>query len=387
LFQAVGGFDTRFTVGGSFGNEDIDFGYRLMTAGYSIVFCSTAVSHQRYVVSPAQHLRQWRQAGRADVAFARKHPQEATTLFELNGASSRLARRIARPLSKAPLWQIWTAPLCWLAVALASLNLQDRCTVALFQIMRALEYWRGVWEAGGIPTYATLRVLAYHAIADLSGSPSLEAYGTPCDVFRRQITLLHFLGFRFVHPDELVALLQGRGGLPRKACLLTFDDGYQDFVEAADILRERQVPAVVFAVSGYLGGTNEWDRGIGAPVLRLLDAQQLRELQAGGIEIGTHTSSHRALTTLASPEIAAEVSGSISELESAGIRRPRFLAYPFGEHNELAETAVAAAGLVGAFTVEKGIVHEGTHPARLPRLEILRSDRGWRFVAKMLLAR
>jgi peptidoglycan/xylan/chitin deacetylase (PgdA/CDA1 family) len=126
---------------------------------------------------------------------------------------------------------------------------------------------------------------------------------------------------------------------------------------------------------------------LGAPVLRILGAQQLRELQANGVEIGTHTRSHRALTTLADPELETEISGSISELASFGIRRPRFLAYPYGDHDGRIEDAVRTAGLVGAFTVEPGIVRGDTNPARLPRLEILRSDGSWRFVAKMLFTR
>ncbi|HQQ78339.1 MAG TPA: hypothetical protein PLB01_13375, partial [Thermoanaerobaculia bacterium] len=47
----------------------------------AVVFEPAAVSRQRYVVTPRQHLRQWRQTGRADVAFARKHPARAADLF------------------------------------------------------------------------------------------------------------------------------------------------------------------------------------------------------------------------------------------------------------------------------------------------------------------
>ena len=64
LFLRVGGFDTRFTLDGTFGDEDIDFGYRMMRDGYRLVFSPDAISFQNYVVQPKQYLRQWQaQAG------------------------------------------------------------------------------------------------------------------------------------------------------------------------------------------------------------------------------------------------------------------------------------------------------------------------------------
>jgi glycosyltransferase involved in cell wall biosynthesis/peptidoglycan/xylan/chitin deacetylase (PgdA/CDA1 family) len=386
-YLAVGGFDTRFTVHGSFGNEDVDFGYRLLAAGYSVVFCPSAISYQRYVVTPSQHLRQWQQAGGADVLFARKHPEEATTLFELNGASSRFGRWIARPLSRLPLWSVWTSPLRWVVLLLAGLNLRHRRAVALFYRVRALGYWRGVYEAGGIPTCSTLRILAYHAIADLSGSPLLGSYGVPYEVFKRQMGLLRLFGFRFIHPDELVAFLQGRGGLPRHACLLTFDDCYEDLAEVATLLQRTGVPAIAFAVSGHVGGVNEWDRALGAPVLGLLGAQGLQLLQDKGIEIGAHSRTHRALTTIEEAEIDGEVAGSVSDLAALGIRRPRFFAYPYGEHDARTHAAARTADLVAAFTVEPGVVRQQANPYAIPRIEVLRTDWSLRFMIKVLFAR
>ena len=97
-FFSAGGFDPGFTRGGSFGNEDVDFGYRLLAVGRRVVFNPEAVSWQNYVVEPASYLRQWRQAGRADVEFARKHPDQRNTIFALNGAGRRINRWLWRPV-------------------------------------------------------------------------------------------------------------------------------------------------------------------------------------------------------------------------------------------------------------------------------------------------
>ncbi len=84
-FDRVGGFDLRFTLGGTFGNEDVDFGYRLVQSGFRCAFNPAAISWQRYVISASELLRRTRDVGQADVAFARKHPERGAELFRLNG--------------------------------------------------------------------------------------------------------------------------------------------------------------------------------------------------------------------------------------------------------------------------------------------------------------
>jgi glycosyltransferase involved in cell wall biosynthesis len=140
VFESLGGFDTGFTQGGSFGDEDIDFGYRVARAGYRIVFNPDAISWQNYVVSPRQYLRQWRQTGRADVAFARKHPEQASTIFELNGAGTWINRRVWRPLVAL---SYLTAPLMialrWLVLALIEGGAKSEAAARLFFEIRSLD--------------------------------------------------------------------------------------------------------------------------------------------------------------------------------------------------------------------------------------------------------
>ncbi len=82
LFRAAGGFDEDFNAAGSFGAEDTDFLHRLLTGGAAVRYAPGAVNWQRYVVTPDQYLRQWKQGGRADAVLTRKHPELAPTLAE-----------------------------------------------------------------------------------------------------------------------------------------------------------------------------------------------------------------------------------------------------------------------------------------------------------------
>lgn len=385
-FFAAGGFDPGFTRGGTFGNEDVDFGYRVLAAGRRAVFNPEAVSWQNYVVEAVPYLRQWRQAGRADVVFASKHPDQRNAIFALNGAGQWVNRWVWRPAGAVYPAAAGIAA-CMRRIAAPWVARGGRGAVLNWVIeqARSLEYWRGVHEAGGVPRPRTVRVAAYHAIADLAGMPVLEPYGVPPGEFEKQLDWLTRLGFRFINGDEFLWFLKGQGGVPRGALLLTFDDCYKDLAETAGpLLRERSIPAVAFAVSGLVGGANQWDVGAGAPARPLADASELRELEAGGVEIGAHSRTHASLPYLDREALVDEIGGSGDDLEGLTGARPRMFAYPYGEYGEAAAGVAEECGYDAAFTVEPGWARSNQDAFVVPRIEILREDRGWRLIWKLL---
>jgi peptidoglycan/xylan/chitin deacetylase (PgdA/CDA1 family) len=232
-----------------------------------------------------------------------------------------------------------------------------------------------------------LRILAYHAVADLSDDPVLAEYGVPPRLFEAQLDSLSRAGWTFVDLDAALAALGGERDLPRKALLLTFDDAYADLLEvAAPILAARRLPGVVFAVAGKLGGTNEWDNENRATTLDLLDADGLRAVAAQGIEVGSHTVSHRPLTKVPAGELEEEIAGGAALLEQAGLGRPRVFSYPYGEWSPSIAAASGAAGYEASFTVEPGVVTAGADRQALPRIEVHASDTPRRLRRKLLLA-
>jgi peptidoglycan/xylan/chitin deacetylase (PgdA/CDA1 family) len=232
-----------------------------------------------------------------------------------------------------------------------------------------------------------LRILAYHAIADLGADPVLAEYGVPPRLFAAQLDALAEAGWSFVDLDAALAALAGEGSLPRRALLLTFDDAYVDLLEVAcPIMVERGVPGVVFAVAGQLGGTNEWDNEKRATTIDLLDADGLRAVAAQGIEVGSHTTTHRPLTKVPEAELEEEIVGAADRLEQAGLPRPRVFSYPYGEWSPPIAEAARAAGYEASFTVEPGVVTGKTDPHVLPRVEVHASDTPSRLRRKLLSA-
>ena len=373
-FARLGGFDGSFTRDGMFGGEDIDFGLRVVKAGLLVAYNPQAISYQYYDVDPAAYLRRTREAGRSEEELVLKHPEQASRLDEGPAFHTRRSRWLLGPLVALPEACGW--PLRAAAVGLVRSGRRGTWVRRLFFGLRTVEHLRGVRlarrAAAGEDAVA---ILAYHAVSDLGGDPVLAEYGVPAARLAEQLDALASRGWRFVDLDAVLAAFEGRGALPSRAALITFDDCYVDLLEeGVPVLRERGVPAIAFAVAGLTGGANEWDRPLGARELALLDADGLRQLAAAGVEVGSHAMTHRPLARLDPAEAAKEVSGSAERLESLGLPRPRALSYPHGESNAAVEEAAHEAGYQAAFTVEPGIADRSRNRLALPRIEVLASD-------------
>ncbi|HEY1386705.1 MAG TPA: glycosyltransferase [Dongiaceae bacterium] len=389
VFEACGGFDPRFTQGGSFGDEDLDFGSRLLEGGWRIVFNPDAVTEQLYVVSYEANLRQWRQAGRADVAFARKHPERARELFELHGAQYLFAKRFMIPSGRVRGFAVFVGRLALMLARREFRRPRLRGFAEwLFFLARDLLYWRGVQEAGGMPADNPVLVLCYHAVADLSDDQILRDYGMPKQLLVQQLDALIRRGCTFLSGEEFERYRVGKAGVPRNAVLLTFDDCYVDLLaEAAPLLRARGIPAVAFAVTGLATHSNEWDQRIGTRALATLDSGGLAALRTFGFEIGAHSRTHPELPKLDQAALRSEVSGSAADFAGMNLPQPRFFAYPYGECNDDVRGAVAGAGFSAGFSLVANRFRRGMDSMVVPRIEILRRDAGWRFALKTLFPR
>jgi peptidoglycan/xylan/chitin deacetylase (PgdA/CDA1 family) len=86
----------------------------------------------------------------------------------------------------------------------------------------------------------------------------------------------------------------------------------------------------------------------------MLSWSQLREMQHGGMEIGSHTRSHPVLSQLDDDEIRDEITESLDVLEKELGQRPTLFAYPYGgggDFDDRAERACAASGIRAAVTL------------------------------------
>jgi peptidoglycan/xylan/chitin deacetylase (PgdA/CDA1 family) len=259
-----------------------------------------------------------------------------------------------------------------------------------------------------------LRVLIYHRVADRAGfrrgDPN-QISASPGD-FAKQMSYLA-RRYRPIGGEQVVEALQTGTRLPPQAVLVTFDDGYRDFLTHAwPILCAQRIPAVLFVSTAFPGSERHfwWDivhdtiahttrgsvgiPGLGSVGLRTsrqrslvterlvnhltrrppreieevvgqLQAQlgtppadpapvltwdELRQLSREGLTVASHTRRHPALPTLTREEIAEEIEGAGADLRRELGSAPPLFAYPFGQSDPRALPVLQANGIVASFT-------------------------------------
>jgi peptidoglycan/xylan/chitin deacetylase (PgdA/CDA1 family) len=250
-----------------------------------------------------------------------------------------------------------------------------------------------------------LAVLAYHGVEDR------DRFAAHLRHIRRRL-----------HPvslEEVAEAAEGRRGLPARAVLVTFDDGYRDVVDVAmPMLRDAGIPAAAFVVAGLLdtesplwfgearelaaaGGTVGWlgprspddlvralkrepdERRLAAmaelrrtavvparPVPQLRRAE-LPVLASAGVAVANHTLTHPILSRCGADTVRDEIRGAHEVLTAALGSPPVAFAYPDGACGSAVAAEVAEAGYRAAFLFDHRISPSPPpDPLRISRLRV-----------------
>jgi peptidoglycan/xylan/chitin deacetylase (PgdA/CDA1 family) len=174
----------------------------------------------------------------------------------------------------------------------------------------------------------------------LTAGSDPHPYSLAADRFRAQLALLRALGYRSVSPGEIARAVRSGAPLPRRAVSITFDDGYRDTLTVAlPILRQFGFTAVCYVVQDRVGGISDWTTP--AP---LMNWSEVEEWLRAGMDIGSHSRTHRDLTSLGAAELRHEVESSRALLEDRLGRPMSSFAYPFNRFGPRELDTVAAAG-------------------------------------------
>ena len=191
------------------------------------------------------------------------------------------------------------------------------------------------------PDSLRVPILVYHNVqpaSDAGRVRSAELTMRP-EVFAAQMQYLKDNNIPVVSLGALVDALQGKGTLPPRAVVITFDDGrVNQYVNALPVLRKHGFTATFFPF------THAMDRNS-----RYFTWAQLREMQAMGMTIGSHTSLHVRVDKMKDAKMMdTEVRGSREALKKHVGGDAAFFSYPFGALAAAGDSAVRAAGFRAA---------------------------------------
>lgn len=281
-----------------------------------------------------------------------------------------------------------------------------------------------------------LRVLTYHRVDEPARRPWLDP-GLISAVPKEFDEQMAYLAAHYqpVTVSDILAAVKSRNikDLPPRAVLVTFDDGYCDFLEQAwPILKRHKIPATLFVPTAYPNHQEQtfwWNdlyqviqnthkeilnTSIGTFVLtdnvsrnqayqrlknymktlnhseailivrelcsqfavqpaanNVLSWDALRKLNKEGLTLGAHTRTHPLLNRISLEEVREEVVGSFQDLQrEIGFALPIF-AYPSGEFSDDVVNILKHEGFSLAFTTERGINQLATmNPLRMQRINV-----------------
>jgi peptidoglycan/xylan/chitin deacetylase (PgdA/CDA1 family) len=207
-------------------------------------------------------------------------------------------------------------------------------------------------------------ILMYH---DVASGPEAQVNIVTPESFRAQMAYLKQNKYRAVTFDDLVSYLNDGDNISRKAVVVTFDDGHAGiYHHALPILREFNLPAIVFMPSGYIGKEGH------------LTLEQMLEMQDSGlVSFGSHTVDHAYLPDLSAADQERQMVLSKQALETALETEISYFAYPSGGFNDASKDILKKAGYRAAVTTNRGFDREQKDLYELKRVSMREGDSAW----------
>lgn len=192
--------------------------------------------------------------------------------------------------------------------------------------------------------YQTVPILCYHRFGDHGDRLEVSE-----EQFREQLSYLKEHDYRVISLADLQEFLRGERALPKRAVVLTIDDGHRSIYRVAfPLLKKFGYPATLFVYSDYINnGGLHW--------------RELEEMvESGLITVQSHSKTHDNLTrrrlgeteTRYRRRLRDEVNIPTALLRRRLDRKVEFYAYPFGDANKQVIQELRVNGLHLGLTVQ-----------------------------------
>jgi peptidoglycan/xylan/chitin deacetylase (PgdA/CDA1 family) len=218
--------------------------------------------------------------------------------------------------------------------------------------------------ANPVPRTLRVPILMYHRVHQYATelTKSLPDLTVEPATFAAEMTALRQAGYHSITVAQLFGALLRGAPLPPKPVLVSADDGYvDDLTQMLPVLQAHHMTAVFFIITDRFHEPG------------FLTANQVRRLDAAGMDIGAHTRHHVDLPGIGAAQLASEVAGSRDDLQRLLGHPVAAFAYPAGRFDDAAVAAVKQAGFALAVTTQPGEQESSQQPLLMPRVRVGRS--------------
>ena len=222
-----------------------------------------------------------------------------------------------------------------------------------------------------------ITILCYHRF----GARASNLTVTPA-AFDAQMGYLARNGYTVIPLARLSGYLEGREPIPRKAVVITIDDGYRSTFEVAyPVLRRHRFPATVFLYTDFVGAPDA------------LTWAQMKEMTASGlVDVQPHSKTHSNLTLRLPDESEAryrertrrEVEAPVEVIRAQLGHASLAYAFPYGDVNDTVVGELRSKGVKLGVTVTPGGNGFFAPPYMLRRTMIFGGDDLDAFRAKLV---
>lgn len=236
-----------------------------------------------------------------------------------------------------------------------------------------------------LSTVGRVPILMYHGISDEVGDrhPYFELNTSP-RLFEEQMRHLHLNGY--VATDLAGALkAMDSDSMKGKFVAITFDDAYADFyTHGFPVLQKYGFAATLFVITGFTTAGRLARNG-----REFMSWNEVKEVAAHGISIGSHTVTHPELRALAEAELHREIAESKQCLEDNLARPVTSFSCPYAFPEQDAHFIARLRGILRIEGYENGVstiigtAGRSNDPYFLPRLPINTHDDLRLFRAKL----
>ena len=189
---------------------------------------------------------------------------------------------------------------------------------------------RIIINANQSSSYMKSRSLVYH---DIHSNNCYTNMSTSLDLFINHIRIIREMGF-----DIVSEITKDEGQIQ-----LTFDDGFLGIYDNISVINELDLPVKLFIVTSFIGKNS------------YLDKKQLVELSNNPlITIGSHTDSHRRLSSLCKEDILNELIYSKELLEGLLCITINDLCYPEGKFDRRVISYAKEVGYINQYSLIPG---------------------------------
>ena len=207
-----------------------------------------------------------------------------------------------------------------------------------------------------------VRVLTYHAIERI---PS-NSYSVSAANFEHQMEYLR-RNCNVIPLGDLHDALAKTKSLPPQSVVITFDDGFRNFhTYAYPVLRKYRLPATCFIITSKIGDSDEC-------FMKWGELEQI--LRDGLVTVGSHTVSHRPLSSLDASELEREIRESRDVIrDNLGVS-VNCLSYPYGTRRDYDDRCIQVLRESGYKLACTSI--NGVNTTRAKGLELRRTKIEW----------